>query len=340
MTASSTDPTTSRRRLDALRVGIVATAILALAVSAVVVLGASPAPSAGSGPAAPNASAKPGRSDHPRLKTPGGLWGLGGFLKADDAGGFAGLRGMGGPGQNARVITITRIDGATVDLKTDDGWTRTITVSADTKIEKLGVAAKLADLKVGDRVALRQKRNADGTYSIVALTVPVPVLAGTVTAIGADSLTLKTRDGSTRTIDLTGTTTFKLGAADGKKADVKVGSIVVVTGNEGSGNAFTASTVRIQLRLDRVAGDVTAKTKDSITVKQRDGSTATIKVGADTKFAVRGAGSPGLADIAVGMKVFAVGTRNADGSLTASIVQGRPPKPAKPAASPGSDTPG
>jgi hypothetical protein len=238
---------------------------------------------------------------------------------------------------SARSITITGIAGSTIELKTDDGWTRTISVTTDTKIAKGGVAATLADLKVGDRVALRQKRNADGSYTIVALTVPVPVLAGTVTAVGADSLTLKSRDGSTRTIDLTGTTTFKLGGDDGKKSDVKVGSIVVVTGSEGSGDAFTASTVRVQVRLDRVFGEVTATTKDSITVKQRDGSTVTLKVGTATKFAVRGAASPALGDIAIGMKLVAIGTRNVDGSLTASLVEGRAPKPA---ASPGTDSPG
>jgi uncharacterized protein DUF5666 len=336
MTADVPEPTTSVRRLDLLRIGIVAVACLALAVSAVVVLGASPAPSAGTG-AGPNASHDPGKSDHPRLKVPGGWSSMRGFLKADRSGGLDGLRGLIGEGLGTRSITIVRIAGSTIDLKTDDGWTRTITVTADTKIAKGGVAATLADLKVGDRVALRQKRNADGTYEIVALTVPVPVVAGTVTAVAADSLTVKTRDGSSRKVDLTGKTTYKLGKADGKKADLKVGSLVVVTGSEGSGDSFSASTVRIQVRLDKVAGEVTAKTKDSITIKQRDGSTVTVKVGSDTKFVVRGAGSAGLADIAVGMKVAAAGTRNADGSLDASVVQGRAPKPA---VSPGTGGPG
>jgi uncharacterized protein DUF5666 len=335
MTFNVPEPTTSVRRLDLIRIGIVAIACLALAVSAVVVLGASPAPSADTG-AGPNASHQPGKGDHPRFKVPGGWSGMRGFLKADRGEGLDGLRGLVAQGLGARSITIVRIAGSTIDLKTDDGWTRTITVTIDTKIAKGGVAATLADLKVGDRVALRQKRNADGTYAIVALTVPVPVLAGTVTAVTADSLTLKIRDGSSRTVDLTGQTTFKLGKADGKKADLKVGSIVVVTGSEGTGDAFTATTVRIQVRLDKVAGEVTAKTKDSITLKQRDGSTVTVKVDSDTKFVVRGAGTASLAEIAVGMKVSAAGTRNADGSLSASVVQGRAPKPAAP---PGTGSP-
>ncbi len=251
--------------------------------------------------------------------------------------------GMGGSA-GFRTIKIDSIDGSTVTLKTDDGWTRTITLTSDTKIDKDGQSATAGDLKVGDRVTLRQKRNDDGTYSIVALSVHLPVVAGTVSAIDGNDVTIKARDGSTRSVTLTGSTSFKVGPTDGKKADLKVDSVVVVTGTEGPGKDFTASTVRIRVRLDRIGGEVTGKTKDSITVKQRDGSKATIQIGKDTKFFVRGTDTPGLADVAVGMQVSAVGTRNADGSLDASwVAAGKPHtdgKP-KPAASPtGSDTPG
>ena len=142
---------------------------------------------------------------------------------------------------------------------------------------------------------------------------PCPWSPGRSRRSDGDSLTLKTRGGTTRTVTLTGSTTYKLGRADGTKADVKVGSVVVATGVEGSGDTFTAKTVRIQVRLARIGGEVTAKTKDTITVKQRDGQAATIKVGSDTKFVLRGTTTPALADIAVGMRVQAFGTLGADG---------------------------
>ena len=318
MTTDDLEPRPARRTIDLVRVGAVVIACLALVLSAVVALGASPSPPAPQPAASAKIDAKSRAVDRPQLKLPGGLRGFGGLFKK---GGFIGAAGIG-----YRGITITRIDGSTIELRTDDGWTRTITTTADTKIEKDGVAATVGALKVGDNIALRQKRNDDGTYSILAIVVPVPVVAGTVTAIGADSLTLKTRDGSPRTISLTASTTFKLGRADGKKSDVKVGSVVVASGTEGSGNAFTAKTVRIEVRLNRIGGEVTATTKNSITVKLRDGKTATIKVVTDTKFSVRGDASPALTDIAVGMRVVALGTLNADGSLNASIVKAGKPK--------------
>jgi hypothetical protein len=318
VTTDDLEPRPARRTRDLVRIGAVIVACLALVLSAVVALGASPTPPAPQPAASAKVDAKSG-VDRPKLKLPAGLRGLGNLFKK---GGFIGASGLG-----YRGITITKIDGSTLELRTDDGWTRTITLSADTKIQKGGEAATVGDLKVGDKIALRQKRNDDGTYTVVAIVVPVPVVAGTVTAIGADSLTLKTRDDSTRTISLTGTTTYKLGRVDGKKSDIKVGSVVVASGTEGTGNAFTAKTVRIPVRLDRVGGEVTAVTKDTITVKTKDGKTATIKVGADTKVAVRGDTTPALTDVVVGMRVVALGTRNADGSLTASFVgAGKPNK--------------
>ena len=318
MTTDNQEPRPRRKPVDVLRVGAVAVACLALVLSAVVALGASPSPPVPQPAASAKVDAKPGKVDGQRLKLPAGLRGLGNAFKKGD---FFGAAGIG-----YRGITITKISGSTIDLKTDDGWTRTITATADTKITKGGEAATVADLKVGDKVALRQKRNDDGTYSVVAIVVPVPVVAGTVTAIGADSITVKTRDGSTKTITLTGSTTFKLGRADGTKADVKVGSIVAAAGTVGPGDAFTAKTVRIHVRLARIGGEVTATTKDTITVKQRDGTTATIKVGPDTKLFVRGDTTPTLAEIAVGMRVVGVGTLNADGSLNAQAVTGKPKK--------------
>lgn len=324
MPADELDRNPQRRTRDLIRVAAVVVAGLALILSAVVALGASPVPATGQPAASAKIEAKPGTTDRQGLKLPSGLRGFIGLFKNGERalGGFGGAAGIG-----YRGITITKVDGSTLELKTDDGWTRTITVTPDTKISKDGETAKVSDLKAGDKITLRQKRNDDGTYAIVAIVVPVPVVAGTVTAVDGDSITVKTRDGSPATIGLTGTTTFKLGRADGKKTDVKVGSVVVASGTEAANGDFSAKTVRVQVRLSRVGGEVTAKTKDSITVKQRDGKSVTVKVGSDTKFALRGDTSPALADVAVGMRVLAYGTLGTDGSLDASFVAAGKAKP-------------
>jgi hypothetical protein len=316
-------PASTRRPIGYVRIAIVVGACLALGLSAVVVLAASPSPTGGEPAASPGASAgaslQPGKAAQPRLKLPGLFrLGFGSML--------GGRKGVGG-GVGRGAITITRIDGPTLDLRTDDGWTRTITIGADTKITKSGKAATVADLKVGDKIVLRQKRNDDGTYTVTAIVVPTPVVAGTVNAVGDSSFTLKLRDGSTRIVNVSGTTTFKVGRADGTKKDVKVGSTVIVSGTEGPGSAFTASEVRVQVHLTRVSGEVTATSKDSITVKRRDGTSMVIRVGTETKLSIRGDTSPSLAEVSVGMRVVAVGTLSEDGKLDASTVFAATPKP-------------
>ncbi|HSW42836.1 MAG TPA: hypothetical protein VLM76_10035, partial [Patescibacteria group bacterium] len=55
-------------------------------------------------------------------------------------------------------------------------------------------------------------------------------------------------------------------------------------------------------------------------VSTRDGSTVVVKVSPSTTYRVRGVDSPTLADVKVGDVVVATGTRNADGSLSATVI--------------------
>jgi hypothetical protein len=324
------------RSLGPLKLGIVVLAVVALLVPVVAVMAASPDPSASAASSAAAsetpASAAPSATDPasaaPASQAPAAAPEASGSngLKPDTSKpsvkndgerlrGFGGGRGFGG-------VTIAAIDGSKLSLKTADGWTRTIVVTADTTITKGGQAIKVGDLDVGDTILFRQKRNDDGSYSIVAIVVPTPKAAGEVTALTSSTMTLKGRGDTTRTITLNGSTAYTLGKTKGAKSDLAVGSRVVVEGTV-SGDTFTALTVHIA--LSSASGEVTAKTASSITVKRRDGKTSVIHVSSDTTFKVRGKDAATLADIAVGDRVGAQGTRRADGSLDALVVQGRAP---------------
>jgi hypothetical protein len=50
--------------------------------------------------------------------------------------------------------TVAQINGQSIVVQTSGKATKTITVLADTKFEKAGKPAALADLKVGDRVVI------------------------------------------------------------------------------------------------------------------------------------------------------------------------------------------
>lgn len=213
-------------------------------------------------------------------------------------------------------ITITAINGTQLSLKTADGWTRTIDASGAT-ITSGGQTVALSTLKVGDQIVFSESRQTDGTFKITAIQVVLPEVGGTVTAVGSDSVTVKQADGTSKTITLTSSTTYRLAGQASSKSAISVGLVIEAQGTV-SGSTFTASTVEIQPSI--VFGTVTAKTSSTITVKQQDGSTATIKVTSSTTYRIRGVSSATLANVAVGDVVVAQGTHNSDGSLTASVV--------------------
>jgi uncharacterized protein DUF5666 len=300
-----------------LRIGLVVGALLAVVVAATVTLGASPAPSG-----APSGGNQPGNT------------------KPDRAGGSAfnlrdrvlGLLEGRGDLRGFRQITITAINGSNLSLKTDDGWTRTIAVTSATTITKGGQTIALGDLKVGDAIRFGQTRNADGSFTVNRIVVVVPRVAGTVTAVTGNGFTLTKRDGTTWTVTVSSSTTYTVGALDrnaGTKSDVKVGSEVAAQGTQGAGN--TLSAISVHVGLPTVAGQVTAKSGNTITVRRGDGTTATIHVGSGTTYRVRGAANGGLANITVGMGILAEGTQRSDGSLDASsVAAGQLRKPGRP----------
>lgn len=314
-------PPTPRRSSggQAARAGGILAACLVLVVGVAVVLGASAAPrtSPGADPAPSGAAASAAAS----AKTGDRAKGLG--------------QGKESRGGAFGTITIASINGSKIGLKTADGWTRTIDVAADTKIFLGKEVGTIGDLAVGNEVRMRQKRNADGSFSIVSLTVPAARAGGEVTAVSGNSITIKRRDGSTTTLTVNGSTVYRQGGADATKADVKVGSNISAQGKPGSSDAFTATTVRIS--LSRVGGVVTAKTANTITVEQRDGSSVVIHVDADTRYLVRGlnGAKATIANVEIGNRLVATGVQRADGSLDAVAVatgKAKSPKTTKPAA--------
>lgn len=221
-----------------------------------------------------------------------------------------------------RDITIKSISGSNVTLATDDGWSRTIAVTGSVALTKGGQTIAVSGLAVGDQVRLEQTRNADGTYTVDGLAVVVPRVRGTVSGVSASGFKVTTRDGSVWTIAINGNTKYQYGTGTGSVSDIKNGSVALVQGTTTGDNALTALTVRVG--ADRAVGTVTAKTANSITLKTRDGSSVTIHVSANTKYAVAGVATPTLSDVAVDMKIGVSGRKQTDGSINADAVVAGP----------------
>ena len=310
MTANPTDPdggaafsgstgTPSRRRVGLVLGG----ATILLVAAAATSLAASPAPSVSGAPSSTRTQAVPG--------VPGD--GLAGPL---DLGRF------GRPGFGFRDITIASISGSDITLKTDDGWTRTISITDSVALTKGGQPIEVSDLKVGDQVRFRQTRNDDGTYTVTAVAVVVPTIRGTASDITSSGFKVTTRDGSVWTVTVDGSTVYRFGQGTGSLSDVKDGQPVVVAGNTTGDNQITATTVAVA--GDRAVGKVTAKTADTITIQTRDGKSVTVHVSGSTMYRVAGVEEADLGDIAVDMAVRVSGRARSDGSIdAAAVVAGR-----------------
>jgi hypothetical protein len=225
----------SSGRSAAVRVGIVAGSALLVIVGAVAAMGASPAPAVGADPTAPAATAAPG------VMKPGGAvpgWGgpmMGGGMHGGDFGDF-GRMGF-------RDITISGITGSDIALKTDDGWTRTITVTSATKITKGGATIAVGDLASGDQVRFSEEKATDGSYTITAIVVVLPTVGGEVTAIDGQTLTVTQPGGTTTPVHLDANTTYQVDGAAGKLSDIKVGSYIVAEGTQRTDGSLDATDV-------------------------------------------------------------------------------------------------
>ena len=216
------------------------------------------------------------------------------------------------------AITITKVDGSKLSLQTTDGWTRTIDATGAT-VTKGGQTIALTDLKAGDQIGFRESRQSDGTYKITTIQVVVPTASGTVTAADAGSVTIKQFDGSSKTLTLTGSTTYAEAGASVSRTALVVGARITAQGTVDSAGKFTATKVTIAPAV--VQGTVASKTATSIMVTTAAGKTVTIDVSSATKYSVRGVSSATLADVAVGNRISAQGSLNPDGSLSATVIQ-------------------
>ncbi|MGH2512648.1 MAG: DUF5666 domain-containing protein, partial [Candidatus Limnocylindrales bacterium] len=142
----------------------------------------------------------------------------------------------------------------------------------------------------------------------------------TITSIDNSTLALKTADGWTRTITVTGSTKISRAGQTIGLTSLKAGDAIALRESKGSDGSYTISAINVI--LPTVFGQVTAVAGDTITIKQFGGASATIHVSSATTYRVLGVTSATLGAIKVGMTVTAQGTQNSDGSIQALSVGG------------------
>ncbi|MEN3332316.1 MAG: hypothetical protein V7641_1681 [Blastocatellia bacterium] len=163
--------------------------------------------------------------------------------------------GRGGDPATRAGGKVTAVGSASITVQGRDDSATVINVTADTKVERNGQAATLADFKVGDFVFAHGARNADGQFiadQVRGGDKPPPGRGpgeGRFNGVGGElqlvdtaarTLTVKARDGSTQTIYTTASTEFNRNRQAATLADFKAGDHVGANGARNADGHFVA----------------------------------------------------------------------------------------------------
>jgi Domain of unknown function (DUF5666) len=161
-------------------------------------------------------------------------------------------------------------------------------------------------------------------------------VAGTITAISSDSLTVKTMDGATAQVKLTDKTQYRKQRQAAKLEDFKVGDQIFVRGQPAGEDAWQAEVVvarlaggfgpmdfQAELGKRFIAGEIKAIDGTQLTIARPDGVNQKITVDESTSFRKDGQ-SVTLADLKPGDHVFGRGEVKNDVFVPAVLNVGQP----------------
>ena len=158
-----------------------------------------------------------------------------------------------GTGSDGR---ITALSGSSITVTSDSGTATTYRTTASTTVHQdRDTTVARSVLQVGDRVRVTAPAASGSTPATATdIDLQLPRLDGTVTAVAADSITIRDRDGFTRTIVTTSSTTYAKDDAAATRAAVTTGVRVRAEGRvDANGTSLDAS--RVQVVTTDPAGD-------------------------------------------------------------------------------------
>jgi hypothetical protein len=169
---------------------------------------------------------------------------------------------------------VTAVNGNSLTVTGFDARTYTISTGSSTVYQRAGQTATASDIAVGSLISVEGTLSSDGsTLNALEVTIELPHVAGQVTAVNGDTLTVQSPDGTTATVLLTGTTAYSAGPqGTASKSDITTGSFIVAEGTLGSDGSLTALQVDIPSAL---SGSIGTGTGFSVTVPGGDATMST-----------------------------------------------------------------
>jgi len=158
--------------------------------------------------------------------------------------------------------TVTAVDATTITITDRKGVKQTIHTNGATKYHTGDAAGTRADVTVGANIAAVGEQATDGSITATSVTVALPRVAGTITSVSGDTITLTDRKGTKQTVHVTSDTkitVFGKGAAT--VADLRAGMLMGAQGRQRSDGSLDATTIGAGTLVQRDKG---GKPKDQL----------------------------------------------------------------------------
>jgi hypothetical protein len=195
---------------------------------------------------------------------------------------------------------VTAVTSTSVTVDRWDGKVTTYTITPTTTFTEGSSPTTAASLVVGDRINIRLARKAPTTA--LKINIELAELAGTVSSVVGNVITITGPQGFARAILVSSTTTFTQGGVAATLADVAVGDALFAKGTiDPNLTTLDALSVKIGSTTHAVTyhGLVTAVTSTSVTVNRLNGVTAIFAITPSTVFS-QGANILTAASLVVG----------------------------------------
>lgn len=293
--------------LKRLAIATVTLAILIAVVSAATLATVGRGPAMAASPANPTGQAV-------SLTQPGGFaTGQAGFGLTVRGGrgngfGFGTILKMAGRG---RIVTVTSVNGNTINATLGNTQAVTITVDATTAYTKAGTSASLSAIQAGMQLAVQGTVTAPNTLKATKITIVLPQFSAVVTAVNGSTLSITGADAVPRTINTSSSTTYSRLGQTAVASDIAVGSVIAAEGTVGTDG--TMSAMRITVVPARITGKVTAVNGSNLTVTDQWGTARTIVTSSSTTYRTFNGSTTTSTTPAVGANIIAQGTISADG---------------------------
>ncbi|MGC9154479.1 MAG: DUF5666 domain-containing protein [Ferrimicrobium sp.] len=141
---------------------------------------------------------------------------------------------------------VTSISGGSITITNDHGLTRTLVTSSATAYREAGSVVTPTALRVGELItALGTPQSNGAELDATAIVIALGHFRGTITGINGSVVTLGLAGGTTATVTLSGSTTYRQAGATVSESALTVGQRVVAVGTITGTNAMTAEKVVI-----------------------------------------------------------------------------------------------